>query len=138
MEKEAREMVEEFGLQKSCKILGWVDEKEKNRILSESKVFILPSRNEGLPMSLLEAMSYGLAPIVTPVGGIPDTVFEGENGTFVNPGDVKSIARKLEELIEQEDLTERLGKNARESVYRLGIEKYGPRLESIWNEASEK
>ena len=83
--EEARKMVDEYGLEESCKVLGWVSEEEKNTILASSKIFILPSFNEGLPMSLLEAMSYALAPIITPVGGIPNIIEEGVNGSFVTP-----------------------------------------------------
>ena len=132
--EEARKKVIEYGIRESCKVLGWISEEEKEGILSSSEIFILPSRNEGLPMSLLEAMSFALAPIITPVGGIPNIIEDGHNGLFVSPGDVESISEKLEALITDEDLTEIMGLRARDSVQRLGISEYGPKLERIWLE----
>ncbi len=134
--EEARKMVDEFGLEESCKVLGWVSEEEKNSILSSSRIFILPSFNEGLPMSLLEAMSYALAPIITPVGGIPNIIEEGVNGTFVVPGDADSIAVKLERMISDQEMAKVIGDNARNSVHSLGIDEYGPKLERIWSNVS--
>lgn len=130
--EEARLLAKKLGVDSSCKVLGWVDEEEKKRLLSESQIFVLPSKNEGLPMSLLEAMSYGLAPIVTPVGGIPDTVIEGENGGFVEPGNVDSIAKKIDEFIGDEEKTTKMGDLARESIIPLGVERFGHRLQEVW------
>ena len=60
---------------------------ERDRLLAQSDVFVLPSYDEGVPMSLLEAMAAGLPAIVTPVGGIPDVLRHGVEGLMVEPGD---------------------------------------------------
>ena len=69
---------------------GFVSGDLKKELLSRSDVFVLPSYNEGLPISILEAMSYGCAIISTPVGGIPEVV--KDNGVLVQPGDIEGIA----------------------------------------------
>ncbi len=138
MVEEARRLTEKLGVQTSCRVLGWVDEDEKESLLTEAQIFVLPSKNEGLPMSLLEAMSYGLAPIVTAVGGIPDIITEGENGGFVEPGVVESIATKMDEFIRKPEKTAKMGDRARESVIPLGVGKYGHRLQEVWCKAIEK
>ena len=59
--------------------------------LSTSDCFILSSKWEGLPISLLEAMSYGVIPILTPVGGIPSVIKNGENGILSNEVNEESL-----------------------------------------------
>ena len=72
---------------------GFVSGDLKKELLSRSDVFVLPSYNEGLPISILEAMSYGCAIISTPVGGIPEVV--KDNGVLVQPGDIEGIAAAI-------------------------------------------
>ena len=72
---------------------GFVSGDRKKELLNRAEVFVLPSYHEGLPVSILEAMSYGCAIISTPVGGIPEVV--RENGILVRPGDVEGIAAAI-------------------------------------------
>ena len=72
---------------------GFVSGELKKELLSRTDVFVLPSYNEGLPISILEAMSYGCAIISTPVGGIPEVV--KDNGVLVQPGDIEGIAAAI-------------------------------------------
>ena len=74
---------------------GWVRGEEKDRLLREADVFFLPSYNEGMPMSVLDAMGYGLPVVTTNVGGIPKIVHVGENGYCCNPGDVHSFSESI-------------------------------------------
>ncbi len=68
---------------------SWIDSAERDRLLAQSDVFALPSRAEGVPMALLEAMASGLPSITTPVGGIPDVFRDGVDGMMVKPGDIR-------------------------------------------------
>ncbi len=78
--------------QADIRLTGWVRGAEKEKILDESSVFILPSYQEGLPMSLLEAMGFGLPVISTNVGGIPK-LGGADSGCFIcKPGDADSMA----------------------------------------------
>lgn len=66
-------------------------------ILSQNQIFILPSHNEGLPISILEAMRQGLPIISTKVGGIPEMIEEGKTGIFIEPN-TESILRLFKNI----------------------------------------
>lgn len=89
-----RAMIQERELQNNIEVVGWADFAKKIELLSNTATVVLPSYNEGLPMSILEGMACGKAIISTKVGAIPEVVTE-ENGILVEPGDVKAIAEAL-------------------------------------------
>lgn len=90
---------------------GFVSGEKKNYLLNWSDVFILPSYNEGLPISILEAMSYGMPIISTPVGGIPEVV-DDSNGILVMPGNVDMIYGAISKYINNRMLVEKHGKES--------------------------
>lgn len=80
-------------------------------------VFVLPStRREGLARSLIEAMAYGVAPVVSDCGGNPELVVDGVCGLVVSPGDAAAIAAAISKLREDPELRRRLGRAARERI----------------------
>lgn len=81
--------IKENGLDGIVRFEGWVSGEKKLRLLNWADIYILPSFNEGLPISILEAMSYGHPVISTPVGGIPEVV--DANGILVTPGNAEEI-----------------------------------------------
>lgn len=97
--------------------VGLVSGKSKCDFLRSLDVFVLPTYFEGLPMSLLESMSYGVAPIVTPVGSIPQVVRDGENGLFVKVRDVDSIVAAVLRLSAHRDWMRRWGDAARQTLF---------------------
>ena len=83
-------------------------------ILNLCDIFVMPSiAREGLPKALVEAMSQGLAPIVTDVGGMPEIVENEVNGLVIPPKDVRCIRQALEQLIASEALRQELGQKAK-------------------------
>ncbi len=80
-------------------------------------VFVIPSHFEGTPLSLLEAMSNGLACAGTNVNGIKQVIQHAENGLLVEKDDSSGLASTLKELVLNEDLRLKLGKNARANFY---------------------
>jgi glycosyltransferase involved in cell wall biosynthesis len=80
--------------------------------LDEAWCLLLPSRSEGTPRVILEALCRGRAVIGGTVGGIPDAVREGENGLLVEPHDVQGIADALVRVLSDRALAERLGAEA--------------------------
>ncbi|ALJ00983.1 glycosyltransferase family 4 protein [Rufibacter tibetensis] len=93
--EQVHRIVQEKGLQNNVQVLGWIGEKEKMEWLKRADTMILPSYNEGLPMSILEAMAAGKIIISGRVGGIPDLVTEGVNGFLITPGDVESLCQHI-------------------------------------------
>jgi glycosyltransferase involved in cell wall biosynthesis len=118
-------------------VRDWVDREERDRLLARSAVFVLPSYNEGLPMAMLEAMAWGLAPVVSAVGGIPEVVTDGDNGLLVDPGDVPQLARAIRRLVDDPGLVSRLGAAARTSAAERGADLYGDRVHEVWRSAYE-
>lgn len=80
-------------------LAGWVDGRAKTELLETSGIYVLPSYNEGLPMSVLEAMAAGLAVVTTRVGGIPELITDGLDGVLLEPGDKAGLAAALDRLL---------------------------------------
>jgi len=95
-EEALKARIAEYGLQDTVCFHGFVSGEAKRKLLEGSDIFILPSFNEGLPIAILEAMSYGCAIISTPVGGIPEVV--QDNGKLVEPGNAAQIAAAIKDL----------------------------------------
>lgn len=100
------------------KTLGWVEGNEKKRYLELCDIFVLPSYFEGQPVSVLEAMSYGLCIVASQVGGIPQMIKDHEDGLLIQPKDKASLKRALKKVLGNEKECEKLGSAAREKVQR--------------------
>ena len=72
---------------------GWLDGDAKADAFARADVFVLPSRSEGMPNAMLEAMANGRAVVATRVGGVPDVVTDGEDGLLVPSDDPERLAR---------------------------------------------
>ncbi len=79
--------------------------------LKEADIFLLPSKYEGMPMTIIEAMGTALPIVASNVGGMPDIVEDQKNGLLCSPV-AEDIAEKVETLILNQDLREKLGRNA--------------------------
>ena len=77
---------------------------------------ILPSANEGTPVSAIEALAGGRPVVATDVGGVPDVVRDGVDGFLVEPGDVDALADRLAELAADPELRRRMGEAGSASV----------------------
>lgn len=106
----------ELGISDRVHLLGWIGADAKAEQLAQAAVFTLPSYDEGLPMSMLEAMAARKALVVTPVGGIPEAVRDGVNGLLVLPGDSVALAAALRRLLSDSALRASLGQSARNTI----------------------
>lgn len=93
--------------------LGSIGPAELAGLFSRAALFVLPSRAEGMPIAMLEAMAAGLPVVVTPVGGIPDAVQDGEQGLIVPVGDSRALADRIESLLASPEQRRRMGEKAR-------------------------
>lgn len=104
-----KQLIKVYGIADITIFEGWVSGDKKIELLNKSDAYILPSYKEGLPISILEAMSYGMPIISTPVGGIPEIVSNGENGYLVEPGNKEDIYKAIISLLNDSDLRNRMG-----------------------------
>lgn len=113
---------------------GWLSKESKESILAHTSINVLPSYNEGLPMTLLEAMSYGVPSIATNVAAIPEAINE-ENGIVIRPGDVDELSEALKELVLNQDKREQLGLKAyQDAAERFSVEKHIAAVQNIYKE----
>lgn len=94
--EKVRELVKAKKIQNHIEVIGWANFDKKIELLSSVSTVVLPSYNEGLPMSILEGMACGKAIISTTVGAIPEVINE-ENGILLQPGDVETLSKALVE-----------------------------------------
>jgi glycosyltransferase involved in cell wall biosynthesis len=113
-------------------VRAWIDTQERDRLLRQSDVFILPSRAEGLPMALLEAMANGLPSITSPVGGIPDVFRHNTHGALVTPGHVPEIRDAMARMISDDAWRAGAGRSARETAWSYDVHAYALRLAEIY------
>jgi glycosyltransferase involved in cell wall biosynthesis len=98
-------------------------------------IFVLPSRYEGFPSALIEAMSYGLPVIVSRVSGTDDAVKDNENGLLMPPDDLPGLITRLNLLLSNPELRVRLGAAARMTILEnYGMEKVGKRYISLYTQ----
>jgi glycosyltransferase involved in cell wall biosynthesis len=116
----------------SVEVLSWVNAQDRDRLLAQSDVFALPSRAEGVPMALLEAMAHGLPSITSPVGGIPDVFRDGVDGALVEPGNVEEIRAAMEKYIVDEAARLAAGRSARTRAGDFDVHVYARRLAQIY------
>lgn len=92
-----QDLIRKYKLEEVVYYEGWVDGPEKASLMNKCSVFVLPSYSEGLPVSILEAMSYGQYIVSTDVGGIPEIV-DPECGILFHPGYQDSMKNILDKL----------------------------------------
>lgn len=113
---------------------GVVFGKVKSDLLKQCDVFLLPSFYEGLPMSLLETMSYGMVPVVTPVGSIPTVVSDNVNGLYVGLKKNDDIVNAIKDLDHDRALYTKLSKNTQQTIFdRFDDKEYIKLLNRLYN-----
>lgn len=120
------------------RFLGEIPPSEVPRVLSECNIFVNPSYSEGLPTSVLEAASAGLATIATDVGGTRDIIEHNRSGIIVQPGDVGALIRHLVELLNNPGRRVELGQAARESARKFNWETITDQWEDLLGRVCQK
>jgi glycosyltransferase involved in cell wall biosynthesis len=116
LEKKLKLQVKNYKLENKVLFLGSIPNEKVPIYLTLGDVFVRPSLSEGLGNAFLEAMAAGVPIIGTPVGGIPDFLKDGETGLFCEVGNPKSIAEKINLLLSDENLKQRLIVNGEKLV----------------------
>lgn len=136
---QGKELAKSLQIESQTVFLGWVSGQDKDEIFRQSSIFCLPSYAEGFPMAVLDAWTYGLPVITTPVGGIPDVAIDGENMLLFNPGDIDMLAIQLERMIINNRLRERISAASYEFAnHKFNIDTINQQLDDLYTELSEK
>lgn len=129
------QLASDLGIADRCTFHGWVTGEDRERLFNRCTVYCLPSRNEGMPMSVLEAMAHGLATVSTPVGGIPQIISNGKTGYMTPVGDSKALSETLDGLFGDESLRRRIGEAGHDVVKnRFSIDKQADTLMRVYEE----
>jgi glycosyltransferase involved in cell wall biosynthesis len=111
LEQEARGLAAALGIADRVHLSGY--QPDPAVALARAQVFVLSSRSEGFPRSVLEAMRAGLPVVASDVGGVSEAVSEGINGLLVPPGELQALSGALEKVIADTEERQRLGAAAR-------------------------
>ena len=98
------------------KFAGWVTGEDKQKLLDECGILVLPSYYEGFPVSIVEGMYNGLVTVASSVGGIPEIIESGKNGMLIPAKDSASLEKTLRLIIEKQVNVEEIIENGRRTV----------------------
>ncbi|OGN00670.1 MAG: hypothetical protein A2651_03330 [Candidatus Yanofskybacteria bacterium RIFCSPHIGHO2_01_FULL_42_12] len=126
-----------LGLENNIEFIGEVPNDLLPQYLAKASIFVRPSLSEGLGIAFLEAMAAGLPVVATPVGGIPDFLKDGETGLFCKVGDPEDIAEKINTILSDDNLRNRLITNGRKLVEaKYTWDKISDKFRELYLEAS--
>lgn len=135
----ARALATELCILDKITFMGWVNGLQKENSLRMAHIYVLPSHNEGFPVSILEAMSYKLPVISTTVGGIPELVRDGLDGFLVKAGDVSALAAAMRKLATDPSARRQLGDSAQTRVVdQFSAERVMPLLLHVYGSSGVK
>ena len=127
-----QEFITKNNLGSIIEYIGWISGLQKEELIQDSHLFILTSYNEGLPMSILEAMSFGKPVIATNVGGIPRKVKPNQNGWLVNAGDLEALVPVFDEISLNPELLTAYGNASLQIVKDYSAQKVNETLQHIY------
>lgn len=128
-----KQLVRCLGIEKNVEFPGWVDGNEKQRYFNQAYCYVMASLKEGLPISILEAMSYGKPLITTPVGCLPEFLVDKESALIFDFNDVGRLSVCMNEMIENKELYFNLVKREQEIIKEnFTKEKFLEKLDRIY------
>lgn len=127
-----KEMVSREGISDMVDYIGWVDGEAKEKAYAASHILVLPSYNEGLPISVLEGMAHAKPIISTPVGGIPEVVVTGVNGFLVEPGDKEALTKVIDCYLENPRQIDAHGRESRRLAERFSPQAITNQLKQLY------
>jgi glycosyltransferase involved in cell wall biosynthesis len=127
----------DLGIQDRVQLLGWVN--DPRSYLSQFDVVAMPSRSEGFPLAMVEAMLAARPVVATRVGSMPEAVIDGVTGWLIEKNDVGELARALMRSYDDPDLRLQMGQQARQmALANFTVEAMTKQYEQLWQELKEK
>lgn len=135
-EKKLKQKCIDLKLEDCIKFIGWINENEKEEIYLNTQLLVLPSYNEGLPMAILEAISYGIPIIATDVGDISTAVENNFNGYLILPHDIENLKNKIVDVYKRGNNNwNMLSANSRSiAIEKFSIKKYMNKFIDLYKE----
>jgi glycosyltransferase involved in cell wall biosynthesis len=131
-----KKTITDGGIDDLAEYIGWVQDDEKDRFFSMCDYFILPTYHEAMPMTILEALSFGKPVITTPVGSIPEVIETGKNGMLFPPGDMGQLKKIIFTLLNDRSKYDCMRNNAVRSAKYFYPESIKTELEKLYAEIS--
>jgi glycosyltransferase involved in cell wall biosynthesis len=138
LEEELRRLAESLGVVDRVHFRGAVPHAEIAPIYRAHDVFVLPSLNEGMSNTALEAMACGLPLLMTPTGGADELLIDGENGFVLEPRSDADIAEKLGRYVARPDLIRAQGAVSRAMALQMSWEETAQRYLDLYRRAIQK
>ncbi|HCU70325.1 MAG TPA: hypothetical protein DIC35_01050 [Candidatus Moranbacteria bacterium] len=132
------ELAEKMNLQNHVQFVGRIPREETIPYYQEASLFVLPSFNEGMSNAMLEALASGLPIIATKTGGTEELVREGINGFTVKMKNADHLADKIEEIIKDRDLAEKMGNMSRLEAQKRGWKEVSEQYASLYGSIAKK
>jgi len=132
-EQEIKNIIERDNLKDKVSILGY--RKDVDKILQVSDCFFLPSFQEGLTLSIIEAMTFGLPVITSTARGNKDLIIDGVNGFVAEPKDYKTYAEKITTLMEDKNLQKEMSKSNKKACQNYDISVVIEQMKKVYEES---
>lgn len=130
--------IKKLGIEENVNYLGWINTDERNYWLKKSKIFILPSYYEAMPMSILEAMSFGIPVISTQVGGIPTLINNNVDGILYTPGNLEELRNSILKLYSDDNLLKKISNNCyKKCKNKFSLDKINNEILKIYHEVNK-
>lgn len=113
---EVEKQLVRYGIRDRVAHLGWIDGEEKKKILDNTMINVLPSYNEGMPMTILETMAAGIPNISTNIAAIPEVIDDRKNGILIEPGNIEQLVNAIKLLASDANLRKEYSENAWKSI----------------------
>ncbi len=124
------ERVKVAGLETRTRRLGYVP--DVHMLMHDAAVFVLPSRREGCPMVILEAMAMETPIVASAVGGVPELVEDGKSARLVPPDDAAALEQALEHVLQDREMAVRLSRAAKERVGLFSAEEQAKKVVEVY------
>ncbi len=137
-EQRLRDECRKYGVASQVHFAGHVAHDQIPSLMAEADIFILPSRWEGMPNSLLEAAACGLPCVAYDVEGISEILSHNHSGLLVPPGEQHSLAQAVESLIKDSRNYERISRNARQAALARPVDKFTRKYVDLYRTMNER
>ena len=101
----------------SVKFHGRTDDSNLEKIYQNSRIHLMPTtRQEGLPLTILEGMANSMTTIASNIGGIPGVITDGVDGILTTPGNQSEFDQAFHNLLSNEEMINKIGESARKTT----------------------